>query len=379
MNHGSRQPMPLERALAELGAVAPSREVSELAERLLAESPAERQALLASQPAKARLPLLSILLERSWQARRESPSLCRRWAELGAELAERPGLGLEEKLLADVRAEVYGLLGNGYRLEESYRAAERAFASAERWRRRGSREPLLRARLQSLLGSLCRDVRRLNEAIQVSERAEHTFRRLRETPLAERERIKRIWALYNQGRVQEALELSLDLASQLDWHSENPAALALVHNLVGYFVDLGFARHALSLFERAQPLYSEREDPLTHLRKEWLGGRILAGLREWYPAETCLDGVRQEFVARELAYDASLVTLDLAQVYAEQGKSWRVKQLAECMVSVFEAKGVRREATAALMLFYDAARRERVDALLLKDVSARLKTLPRHA
>lgn len=61
----------------------------------------------------------------------------------------------------------------------------------------------------------------------------------------------------------------------------------------------------------------------------------------------------------------ALASLDLAFVYLEQGRSAELKGLAEELALIFEANDIHREALAALMLFQESVRQERVTSAYL--------------
>ena len=79
------------------------------------------------------------------------------------------------------------------------------------------------------------------------------------------------------------------------------------------------------------------------------------------------------FIEEGIPYDTALVSLDLALLYARQRRTADLKRLAEEMVPIFSAQDVHREATAALVLFQDAARREAVTAEMVREVAAFLE------
>ena len=74
-----------------------------------------------------------------------------------------------------------------------------------------------------------------------------------------------------------------------------------------------------------------------------------------------------------IGYDAAMVSLDLALLYVQEGRTGEVRRVAEEMVPVFAAQDVHREAMAALRLFQEAARREEVTAGLVREVVGFLK------
>jgi hypothetical protein len=98
------------------------------------------------------------------------------------------------------------------------------------------------------------------------------------------------------------------------------------------------------------------------VRVRWLEGRLAAGLARWAEAAAALEEVQGYFAAGAHALDAALATLELAAVYAEQGRPREVRGLARQAAPLLEALGVEREARAALELFRQAAEAERLSA-----------------
>ncbi|MEM7481374.1 MAG: hypothetical protein AAF481_09385 [Acidobacteriota bacterium] len=104
-------------------------------------------------------------------------------------------------------------------------------------------------------------------------------------------------------------------------------------------------------------------DPGIH--EEWLTGRIASGLGEFDQAASSLQSVRSSFLAADLPLDASLVTLDLAELRLAQGHLAAVHTLAQETLSVFEQQEVPAEAARAIHLLARAAATERLSAALL--------------
>jgi hypothetical protein len=95
-------------------------------------------------------------------------------------------------------------------------------------------------------------------------------------------------------------------------------------------------------------------------------------------AEEALREARDGFVERGIGFDGALASLDLATVYAKQGRTGELKHLAEEMVPVFESRDVHQEALAALLLFRQAAEAEEVTLGLLKRISDYLQRARRN-
>jgi len=111
------------------------------------------------------------------------------------------------------------------------------------------------------------------------------------------------------------------------------------------------------------------------LRLRWAEGRVAAGVGETEEAIEIFQGLRQEFAARNIAYDAALVTLELTALYARTGAVAEVKDLSLEMAGIFQAQDVPREALAALLFFQKAAERERATAKLAREITVFLEKL----
>ena len=139
--------------------------------------------------------------------------------------------------------------------------------------------------------------------------------------------------------------------------------------MVNFLVEVGREVEAESLFEQIQPMYDAYADPLTSLRRIWLEGHLAKARRDLDAAASAYSGASRAFLARGNGYDAALAALDLAVVYAEQGRTAELKRVAEEIVPIFESQQVHREAAAALMLFHDAVRAEQVTLRYLVELS----------
>jgi len=76
-------------------------------------------------------------------------------------------------------------------------------------------------------------------------------------------------------------------------------------------------------------------------------------------------------VGKEL--DVALVSLDLASLLWEEGRTEELKELAGEMVVLFESREVHREALAALLLFQQACMEERLTGELIRQVAGQLR------
>jgi len=117
-------------------------------------------------------------------------------------------------------------------------------------------------------------------------------------------------------------------------------------------------------------LATELGNPLDLVRLRWAEGRIDLGLGRRGPAEAAFREVQREFFERRMGFDAALVSLDLAVLYAAEGCIAEIKQLAVEIMPVFESREVHREAIAALIMFQQAAEEERLTVALARHLAA---------
>jgi hypothetical protein len=112
---------------------------------------------------------------------------------------------------------------------------------------------------------------------------------------------------------------------------------------------------------------------LDRLRVRWLEGRLFVGLGKKDEGIGTLFRVREELISRGMAFDAALVSIEMAVIYLEEQRTEEVKNLARQMASVFRLQGVHREALAALKLFRDAAERQTVTLELARKILSYLR------
>jgi tetratricopeptide (TPR) repeat protein len=133
-------------------------------------------------------------------------------------------------------------------------------------------------------------------------------------------------------------------------------------NISVNFCHLGRYQDAEALLPRIEALVQELRTELDENRAHWLRGRSRAGLGHKEEARAALALVRQYFYTEKIAYDYALVSLELATLHLEEGRTRLVKEIAEELRWIFEGQQVHQEALAALGLFQQAARMEEARA-----------------
>lgn len=113
---------------------------------------------------------------------------------------------------------------------------------------------------------------------------------------------------------------------------------------------------------------SQFRTDLDFARFQWVSGRIAGGLGRLEEAATLLLQARGMFSAKGLAFEMALVSLELAFLYSQAGRTEAVKDIARHLAPLFKAQALPRETLAALGLFRQAAEAGRVSAEFAQQV-----------
>ena len=219
-------------------------------------------------------------------------------------------------------------------------------------------DPLDEARLLDLEASLRRAQRRLPEALALLDHA----LALGKEKATGRILILKAKTLEELGDYERAVSVLRQADPFLDAKSEPRLLLCHRFNLLDYLCHLGRFTEAVPLLSPVRDLAAALGNELDLVRLRWLEGRLAAGLGHVEEAIEALRLVRADFTNRGIAYDAALVTLELAALLAAQGRTREVKDLARHSAPLFKAQGVHREALAALAVFRQAAEKETLTA-----------------
>lgn len=232
----------------------------------------------------------------------------------------------------------------------------------------GNSDRLVGAELDHLEASLLRARRDLPRACELLTRALAVYR-LQGLPRQAARVLLTLSTIQRElGDLGRALEVAHEALELLDPEEEPRLALMARHNLAHLLQEAGSPEEAQSVVEESLPLYQRFPDAWTQLRLAWLQGNIARGLGRERDAEDAYRAVRDGFLRQGLGFDAALVSLDLALLYAEQGRARELKQLAAEMFGVFDAQDVHREAVAALMLFQEAVELEQIGSSFIVEL-----------
>lgn len=334
-------------------------EAPELLETLLRQAEDRREAVLCSDLRFRTWGLLELLVERSLETVTQDPGHAEKLGLLALALSEHLHAGTYgRRPIVDLRIRALAYVGNARRVRSDLDGAERAFAAARAHLRRGTWDPLDLAVLLDLEASLRRDQRRLEEAADLLRQADVIFHRVGDSHRAGRSLVNLSTVYYVKGDLEEALSAvrrSLDL---LDMDREPRLRLYAEHSLAFYLTEAGLFLEAQEVYRKARPLYLAFPEPWVENRRKWVRGRILRGLGHSARAESILLAARDGFVSEGIPYDTALISLEIATLYAEQGRTAELKRLAAEMVPIFTSLHIHREALAALAFLTQAIEAE---------------------
>jgi transcriptional regulator with XRE-family HTH domain len=322
--------------------------------RLKPLSRAERRARVTAKPEYQDPFLCERLGAESVKAAASDAGRARELAELALLVAERlPGPPAWRSRL---QGYAWAFIGNARRVASDLPAAEAAFARAwTLWREGAAADSglLAEARLLDLEASLRRDQRRFTEALRLHD---YALAGAKPDEMGQF-LLNKASTLEENGDFECSIETLEQAARSIDGFREPRQMFALRFNQAVNLLHVGRLAEAEPRLAEARELAVRLGNELDLVRVLWLDGRI-AAIRGDKKAIAAFEQARQEFLARKVAYDFALVSLELAALYLERERTGEVKVLAQQMVLIFKAQEVHREALAALKLFCEAAEKE---------------------
>jgi tetratricopeptide (TPR) repeat protein len=318
--------------------------------------------------------LFELLVERARQAVLADPRRAEDLLRLALDVAEQlrpeehgPGSGEAAK------ARAWAWLGNASRVLGDFRQAEAAFQTAELYFSRSWLDPLDEALLLELKAPLRRAQHRFEEALELLEDAIAIYREVNEPHFQGRALLVKGLALRYKGDLKGSSDCFRTSLFLLDGTREPRLLVSGQYNLIGCLQDAGRNSEALALIPEARKMIEQAGTQADLMRLRWLEGRVLASLGRLAEAEEALAEVRETFVEDGVAFDAALVSLDLATVYLRQDRPFETKLLAAEILPVFQSREIYQEALASLIVFHKAAEREQLTLGLVEEIATYLE------
>lgn len=324
------------------------------------------------------------LLEQADDLRFENPSEAFRMAETVRRRAARlrkDQVGEAEWL--DLQADVWAVMGSALRSisdpMEAEGALNVALAFLEASKIAAHFNPLKHARLAQRAAYVRCDQRRFEEALNLIDEAIEAFTDGGAAQAAAGALADRGLILGRSGRQDEAIRHLGEALDQLDPDQSQRNFTAAIHNTALYLHDLAddspwthdLALKWLHLAQRCHQALPPGS--LNSLKLRTL--LALTSIRLGHDEE----GIHELWQAQEgfqqlgAVYEQSLALLHLATSYLIRGQREEVRRVSGRLFPIFRGLKSDREASAALMLFYDTAQAETATLDLIDQVSATLR------
>ena len=309
------------------------------------------------------------LIETSRELSQSDASRAEEQARLAAEIAD----GLEPvrygaALVQDLRARAQVCLGEALRHRPDLWGANDAFSRAEALLDEGTGDTLETGYLLEARASLRRDQQRLAEAHRLADESIAIYRRHRELHLLGRAFVDKGKTYAAEHDMEAAVQWMRKGLGLLDPTRERRFELGARLGLMLCLLESGRAQEAGFLLRASRSEFEVHAGELLGLRFRWLEGKVQHSLGELEEAERSLAEARRGFIERGLGFDAAGASLDLAGLYAAQGRIVEMRRVAEEMLPIFRSQDLHREAIAALIVFQQAVRMERMSLDLLREI-----------
>jgi tetratricopeptide (TPR) repeat protein len=352
----------------------PPERVEALFERLKSFQAAEQRLLLEVSSAY-RDPLLCL------RFCRESESAAAHDTEIAMSLAETALLiarHVPEGVRSRAQGWCMGFIGNIQRVIGSdFEAAERSFFQAWRLWRSGEDPARLfsEAYLLDMEASLRRAQRRFSQALKLHADALALARPAEVGTIL----LNKAFTYQHQSNHEEALRTLAKAVEAIDGEREPRLLYGALFNRASNLLLLGRADEAAPLVPEVRRLADQLGNGIDGIRTTWLEASCDAGLGRREEALAKLEEVRQAFAEKPLPFDYALASLDAVLLYREENRFAEIQTLAAEILEFFKAQKVHREAIASMVLFHEAAEKQKVTEALvqrLKDYLAKARRGP---
>lgn len=276
-------------------------------------------------------------------------------------------------LIRDLQTRAWAHRGEALRVLSDLRGAESAIAMAENFVIEGTGDILEEAQVSELKAALRRDQHRPDEAHQLLDEAIRVYRQYRDSHLVGRAFIQKGEVYGTCGDLEPAIHWLRKGLELIDSTRERHLDLSVRQSLMLYLHESGRHREARFLLKASRTDFRQHGGELLNLRLVWLEGKIHGSLGFMEKAEACLMDARQGFIRLGIGFSAAAVSLDLAALYAGQGRSAEMRRLSAEMLLIFRSRDLHQEAVAALIAFQRAVAMEGVSSKLLTDLRSYLE------
>jgi tetratricopeptide (TPR) repeat protein len=299
-----------------------------------------------------------LLIEHSWRIVSARPEEAAELASLVALVLDRIPGAAREDWAESLRLRALAHRANALRVRGELPDSDLLFGEVRRQLAlAASNDGELHAEVSSLEASLRLNQRRLEEAVRLLDRAVLLYREQQDAEPLARVLVKRGAVHQVAGNLSRAVE---DLTQALEMTADGGeigvrTRVCAISNLALCLCDLGRFDAARQLVEENRELYRSAAGGWEGMRLPWLEGIIARGRGETATAEGHFLSARNLFLEHGFTFNAALVCLDLALLYLDSERHSELRRIARLIEPILRTRGLHREASAALLLFQQAA------------------------
>lgn len=343
---------------------------------LLTLPPAQRPGAVESDARFRTYSVAARALERSRHAVHHDPDLSRELADIGRQVAGRLNPQVYgASRVRDLQGYAEAVYANALRVSGDLRGAQAGFGTAREYLALGSPESAEALEIDDLETSLARDLRDFPRALALSDRVVAGQEALGQELAVARALQMRAILLDEMGEPEQAIAVLGEAEERARGCDSGMLALTIRHSRTLCCARAGRHQEASELFARTQGLYRQLSSPKVDACRLWAEGAL--ALEAGRPADAVepLSRSRSLFESHGYAFDAALVSLELAAALAALGRSAEVLELAAATYAFMESRQIHPDALAALAVFRQAAVREELSRELLRRLARRLERL----
>ncbi len=335
--------------------------------RLEAWEPDQRLPLVEESTEFRSWALCELVAAKSIEAAPSSPSEALELASLALRIAEL--CPYEERLRQRTEGYAWFHVANARRVTNDLRGSDAALSKASKlWEAGASADPgyfneaiplALEANIRNAQRRFPEALKRIEEALKADKGDLHGKLLLTKSEI-----------LRALGDIESSTEVLHEAIPLIDAVRDPRTALGVRCQLLRNLCLQDRAAEAEPQFPAVQALAERLGQEMDLLHVSVLSARIAAGCGRVEEAEEGFEQARRKFFAQKprLVLDYAQVSMDLALLLLEQGRTPEARILAEQMKWIFGSQGIETEALAALRVFYEAARREVATADLARRV-----------
>lgn len=345
-----------------------------LLEDLLSSPPEARAARMEQDEELHTWGLCQLLLRRCRDGFSQEPALALELAQLAIRLTEHlPPSAYHEEWVGDLLARAWAHRGNGQRVLGELGGAHGDLRRAQQiFDKSGSGRPAVAAEILDFTASLRRVQGHLDEADQLLQRAAALYYEEEDLHRVGRCELSRARVLEETGRIDEAIELLHRVDELLDREREPRLPLCVQHNLVCCLLEAERFEEAEQRVSQIRRAFGDVSTEIDRRRLQWLEGHIAFGLGRLEESERIFRQAQAFFLEQRLDVDAARASLDLALLFAVEGRETELHELTRMLLPLFESKDLQQDALAVLALFLASVEQRRATESVIRELIRKL-------